>query len=121
MKRQDFNRQSRYSIVLILAALLFTGFQSAAKQIGSIILKDEQVPVTPKEFYIANVIDQRDNRSAVAWLLSSSVIKNQNETYPVDLQGGGLAAIKQFINRNLPCNKALRPVVIGIKKFMVTE
>jgi len=121
MNRQDFNRQIRHSFILILAALFFTGFQSAAQQIGTVILTDEQVPVTPKEFYIANVIDERDNRSAVAWLLSPSGTKNQNESYPIDLQGGGLVAIKQFINRNLPCNKALRPVVISIKKFMVTE
>jgi len=120
MIKKDFSLQ-RYFLLLILAALLFTGFPSAAKQTGIIILKDEQVPVTPKEFYIANVIDERDDRSAVAWLLPAAGKEIQPKTYPVDLQGGGLAAIRLFINRNLPCNKALSPVIIRLKKFMVTE
>ncbi len=101
--------------------MFFTGFEASAKQTGSIILKDEQVPVTPKEFYIANVIDERDDRSAVAWLLPAASKENQAKTYPVDLQGGGIIAIRQFINHNLPYNKALTPVTISLKKFMVTE
>jgi hypothetical protein len=121
MIEKDFSRQSRYSLILALVALLFTGFQSAAKQTGSIILKDEQIPVTPKEFYIANIIDERDDRSAIAWLLPAAGKENQAKTYPVDLQGGGFVAIKQFISRNLPCNKALTPVIISLKKFIVTE
>ncbi len=121
MNKPDFNRQSWYCHILILAALFFTGFQSAAKQTVSIILKDEQVPITPKEFYVANVIDERDSRNAVAWLIPAIKKENQPETYPIDLYGGGLVAIKQFINRNLVCNNALRPVVIGLREFMVTE
>lgn len=121
MIEKDFNWQSRYFLLLIFVVLLCTGFQSAAKQTGSIILKDEQVPVTPKEFYIVNVIDERDDRSAVARLLPVASKENQTKTYPVDLQGGGLIAIRQFISRNLPCNKALTPVIISLKKFMVTE
>jgi len=114
-------QQGRWFIVLILSTSILSGFKSTAKQNVSIILKDEQVPVNPKEFYIANIIDERDNRSAVALLLSSANDENQQKTYPVDLQGGAFIAIRHFIDNNLPCNKTLRPVVIRLKKFMVTE
>lgn len=106
---------------MLFTTLIFSGFQSAAKQNDNIILKDEPVPATPKEFYVANVVDERDDRSAVAWLVTSASAQNQSKTYPVDLQGGGLNAIKKFIGHNLPRNIALRPVAIGLKKFMVTE
>ncbi len=121
MIKKDINLQHPYFLLLLSVALLFTGFRSAAQQTASIILKDEQVPVAPKEFYIANVVDERDDRSAVAWLLPAASKQNQLKTYPVDLQGGGLITIKQYISRNLPCNKALNPVIINLKKFMVTE
>src|SRR5271154_3142600 len=104
MIKKDISLQSRYFRLFIFTVLFFTGFRSIAKQTGSIILKDKQVPVKPKEFYIANLIDERDDRSAVAWLLPAAGKENQVKTYPVDLQGGGFVAIKQFISRNLPCN-----------------
>ena len=121
MIKKEFNLQGRYSLLLIVVILLFTWFRSAAQQTGNIILKDEQVPVTPKEFYIANVIDERDDRGAVAWLLPAASKQNQPKAYPVDLQSGGFVAVKQFINHNLPYDKTLNPVVIGLRKFMVTE
>lgn len=121
MKKPVFMGQRRFSLISLLTALIFSGFQSAAKQEGSIILKDEPVPATPKEFYIANVIDQRDNRNAVAWLLTPAGGENPPKTYTADFRGGGLNAIKEFIDHNLPHNKALRPVIIGLKKFMLEE
>jgi hypothetical protein len=121
MIKPVFKRQFRCIPVLILAFLIFPAFRFAAAQTGNIILKDEQIPVTPKEFYIANVTDERDNRGAVAWILPPANITDQAKAYPVDLQGGALFAIKQFIERNLPRDTAYRPITIGLKKFMVTE
>jgi len=116
-----FKRRIHFYLLLIITALFFLAFQSTAKQNGNIILKDEPVKVTPKEFYIAGVIDERDERAAVAWLIPASGNQNQSKTYTVDLEGGGLFAIRQFINHNLPCNKVLRPVIISIRKFKATE
>lgn len=116
-----FKRRSYFHPLLIIAVLFFSAFQSIAKQNGIIILKDEPVKVMPKEFYIAGVIDERDERAVVAWLMPAPGNQNQTKTYPVDLEGGGLYAIRQFINHNLPCNKALRPIVISLKKFKATE
>jgi len=121
MIKPVFKRQLRFFLLLVLTFLIFPAFRFAAEQTGNIILKDEQIPVTPKEFYIANVTDERDNRSAVAWILPTVNITDQAKAYPVDLQGGALIAIRQFIDRNLSRDTAYRPITIGLKKFMVTE
>ena len=86
-------------------------------------MHDEQLSIIPKEFYIANMIDERDDRAAVAWLLPASPNGKSPsaKTYPIDLHGGGLAAIRHFIDRNLPHNAALRPITVSLKKFMATE
>jgi len=121
MIKPIFITRGRLDVVLLFIVLFFSGFRPLKKQAAGIILKDEQVPVTPKEFYIANVLDERDDRSAVAWLLPPANAGNQAKAYPVDLQGGGFASIKHFIDHNLACDKMLRPVIISLKKFMVTE
>ncbi|HEY2582947.1 MAG TPA: hypothetical protein VGI43_14125 [Mucilaginibacter sp.] len=114
--------QYQYHFGIVFFILLFSGFKPQTQQKAEIILQDERLPITPKEFYVANVVDERDNRTAVAWLLPAiSTGSEQPKAYPVDLKGGGLVAVKQFIDRNLPRNTALRSVVIGLKKFTVTE
>lgn len=85
-------------------------------------MADERLPVIPKEFYIAKVIDKRTDRSPVALLLPATNAKGvQAKTYPVDLQGGALPAIKLFINNNLARNGNLRPLVISLKKISIRE
>jgi hypothetical protein len=121
MIKPVFKRRFHFFLPLILTFLIFPAFRFAAAQTGNIILKDEQIPVTPTEFYIANVTDERDNRSAVAFILSPANITDLAKAYPVDLQGGALVAIKQFIDHNLLRDTAYRPITIGLKKFMVTE
>jgi hypothetical protein len=121
MIKPVFKWQFRCILILILTFLIFPAFRFAGAQTGNIILKDEQIPVTPKEFYIANVTDARDNRSAVAFILPTANVTDQAKAYPVDLQGGALVAIKQFIDHNLSRDTAYRPITIGLKKFMATE
>ena len=110
-----------FFIFLIFTVLVLTGFRRAGIQNNSIILKDEQVPVTPKEFYIENVIDERPDKSGVLWFAS---ILRENATAiekPYDFAGGGFAAIKRFVNHNLPKNKTLRPIIIRLKQFKAGE
>ncbi|BAU55959.1 hypothetical protein [Mucilaginibacter gotjawali] len=110
-----------FFIFLIFTVLVLTGFKHAEIQNDSIILKDEQVPVTPKEFYIENVIDERGDKNGILWYAS---ILGQSATAigkPYDFAGGGFVAIKRFINHNLPKNKALRPVIIRLKQFKAGE
>jgi hypothetical protein len=85
-----------------------------------IALRAEPLPFTPREFYIADLIDEREDRSAVVYLLPSPNSPSA-ATRPLDLQGGALTAIRAFVQRSLPRNTALRPVVIHLQECRVTE
>jgi hypothetical protein len=109
-----------YYTLPVLIVLLLSGFQSPLKQPGPIVLIGEHIAATPTEFYIADVTDERNDKSAVAWLLPAA--KDARPTaVPVDLQGGALHAVKQFIGNSMPRNTALRPVIIGLKKVSIKE
>lgn len=108
--------------ILLFTLLIFPGLQSSAQQIDSIVLADERVPVSPREFYIAKVIDSRADRGPVALLAPTTTPKGvQPKTYPVDLKGGALPALRQFINNNMARNTTLRPLIISLKKLSITE
>lgn len=114
------NSKTYFILLLISFALSFYGFQIVPKQLDAIVLADERLQITPKEFYIANVIDERDNRNSIATLIT--VEKGaQPQIYPADLKGGALPAVKQFINNNLARDKNLRPLIIGLKKISIKE
>ena len=119
MIKTIFVRLTHHSTALLFLIFFLSAFQPDPKVI---ILHDEQLSIIPKEYYVANVVDERDNRSAIAWLLPVAGQANaQPKAYPVDFQGGGLSAIKLFIEHNLPRNPALRPIVIRLKKFAANE
>ena len=109
--------------ILVLLFLLSASFSIAGPLTGNplepIELVSETLPFTPKEFYIANVIDEREDPSAIAWLLpptTQSAIPQK-----VDLKGGGRAGILAFIQKSLPSNPKLRPVIIRLKECKITE
>jgi len=106
---------SKFYCILIL---LLPVFQTISQQLDTIILTDEHVPITPKEFFIKDVIDERTDKSPIASLLPAGP---NAKPYSVDIKGGALPGIKQFINNNLPKNKELRPLIIGLKKISVKE
>jgi hypothetical protein len=100
------------------ALLLCYGFAWPVKQAASIALQDERLAIAPKEFFVADVTDDRRDKHAVAWLLADAV---SAKPQPVDLDGGAAQALRRFINYNIPANKALRPVVVHIEELKVTE
>jgi hypothetical protein len=104
---------------LLFIVLVFPQILQAQKITGPVDLINEQLSVIPKEFYISAVVDERDERNAVAWLLSPG--EGVASGYAVDLKGGALTTIKQFLNVAWPVNKTLRPVIIHIKKFRLDE
>ncbi len=108
-------------LILPLLALLFAAGKPVANP-TTIVLRNEPLPFTPKEFYIADVVDARINRKAVAYLVPMSANPQQvAKAVPVDLQGGGHTAIKQYMRESLRRNTALRPVVVRLKEAKVTE
>ncbi|MCO5949710.1 hypothetical protein [Mucilaginibacter flavidus] len=107
-----------YSKLYCILILILSALQTNPQQLDAFIFTDERVPVTPKEFYIKDVIDERTNKSAIASLLPAGP---NAKPYAVDIKGGALPGIKQFINTNLPKNKELRPLIIGLKKIGIKE
>ncbi|GAB3195061.1 hypothetical protein GCM10027293_04670 [Pontibacter aydingkolensis] len=87
-----------------------------------IILKEKPLPIAPKEFFIANVIDERQNKKAIAYLFPAPVgAAMPTKAVPVDLKGGTQVALQQYLRKNLPHNTKLRPVVMHLKELNVTE
>ena len=117
MSRLNISPNKFYCFIIALFAIFCISFKPVINQVKAIVLQDEKLNITPKEFYVADVIDERTDHNAIAWLIN---VKD-NKTTPVDLQGGCLPAVKQFIAHNLPQNNKLLPIIIKIKKFAVTE
>ncbi len=115
-------KQSYLFSFICLPILIFSllGFIRPFQQNGGIVLHDERLNINPKEFYIANVIDDREDRRAIAWLLPFNNADGERKTYPVDFKGG-FACVSQFIENSITQNTALRPVAVHVKKFMATE
>ncbi|HEY9197541.1 MAG TPA: hypothetical protein VIM77_14800, partial [Mucilaginibacter sp.] len=96
-------------------------FCKAQKINGPIVLNEGQFLLRPGGFYIAGVIDERSDQTAVAWLLPSTQITPGTPRYMLDLAGGASAAIKRFVEKSLPQDKSLQPVIIRIKNLRLDE
>ncbi len=102
---------------------LFSSFAVPAPvQVGPIVLMPQKAIITPKEFYVAQITDERPEQKAVAWIYPAVTNpKLKPALQAVDLKGGGLSAIQDFIWQSFPQNKNLRPVVVRLKECKVTE
>jgi len=118
MNKRAFKIQPPVLLAFVTTVVIFSAFGGSGRQDGEIVLQNEALSITPKEFFVAGVVDEREDRKEVGSLLGTG---DNPKAYPVDLQGGGFSAIKTFIEHNLPRNTALRPVVVSLKKCMVTE
>ncbi|RDC64934.1 hypothetical protein [Adhaeribacter pallidiroseus] len=93
-------------------------------KVTPITLRTEPLKFTPKEFYIAEVVDDRTDKKAVTYLIpppTSSTAPLTATAQPADLQGGGLQAIQDFIKQSWPQNSKLRPLIIRLKECQVLE
>ncbi|MCB2407978.1 hypothetical protein [Hymenobacter lucidus] len=87
-----------------------------------LVLQPATTVFPSKEFYVARIIDERPSRGAVAWLLMPPTRPGQPAAvHPTDLQGGGMAAIRQFIAQSLPRGTSRRPLTIRLQECRVTE
>ncbi|MCC9166947.1 hypothetical protein LN893_08825 [Pontibacter sp. XAAS-A31] len=110
-------------MLIVLLMLFSTAAGRPVASIAPITLQAEKLAFTPKEFYIKHVIDERADRKAVAYLLPIAPVNMAPAAagQPVDLEGGGVVAIRKFIKQSLPANTKLRPVTIRLKEYKVTE
>ncbi|TGD81620.1 hypothetical protein [Hymenobacter wooponensis] len=110
--------------LLVLPALVLTAAAIPAKNNEApLVLQPVKLPFTPTQFYIARIRDERPNRAAVAWLVPAPTKPGAPlpAAQPIDLQGGGLAAIQAFVRQSLPRNPALRPIQIRLRECRVQE
>lgn len=115
----SFNR----SIVLmfsIVSILLCCAFVIKQKTDLTIILRDEKINFTPKEFYVIDVADERKDRSAVASLIVTNP-DHSTANQKADFKDGAATSIKRFLTRNLHLDTSLRPVMVALREFKVTE
>lgn len=102
---------------ILLGTLICT---SAFTCTAQIILTDEPIQLKLKDFYIESVTDRRANKNSIGQLVLKKP-GNKTSTDAVNLPDGAAAAIRGYLDRNLPSNKSLSPVAIGIKELNITE
>src|ERR1700744_2330932 len=102
------------------AILFFAAFINAQKSDNPITLRDEKLNFTPHEFYIADVADERKGRNIVASLIESNP-DHSTSIKQVDLKDGAIVSVRNFLNHNLHRDTSLRPVMITLKEFKLTE
>ncbi|MDX5481020.1 MAG: hypothetical protein LPK07_05000 [Hymenobacteraceae bacterium] len=115
-------RGAGFAVVGLLLLLVFWSAGQPADGTEPIALRSEPLPFTPKEFFIADVTDAREDRSAVARLIpAASATSPLTAARPVDLKGGAVPALKQYIRQSLPHNPELRPVTVRLKEMRISE
>jgi hypothetical protein len=115
-----FNRAGLWLPVIVFMLVVCPLILKAQKTNDAIVLTNKQLNEKPHQFYIASVVDERPDRSAVAWLLPTAGNLTAVK-YKVDLKKGAATAVKQFADYAIPANKALHTVGICIKKLKLTE
>jgi hypothetical protein len=111
-----------WAVGILLASLLWAAGQPMKSSIDPLILQHSPLPFTPNEFYIAEVIDERKDKSAVAHLFPIPKTSELSKyTVPIDLKGGGGVAIREFFLKSTVPNSKLRPVIARLKEVRVTE
>jgi hypothetical protein len=110
--------------LLVFAGVIcfYPAFSQTKNQGQEIVLKDERFAIKPEGFYIERVNDQRENETAVAFIIPPKRgANNEASTIPVDFRGGTINAITRFINYNIPKSEGYHKVVIYLKKFDAVE
>lgn len=113
------------AVLLFFVPLMLVWFGASgqsSQKVDYISLRNGSIAFIPKEFYIDQIIDEREDKAAIGYLVATSPDPSQFViTRSVDLQGGTLAAIRQFIQQGLSQNKKLRPVIIRLKELQISE
>ncbi len=114
---------NKSNVFALLFSLMATGqvhsLALSFDQIEPIDLKVYSRLLVPTEYHIKGLIDERTDRSPVAFLVPSINSGSQLET--VDLKGGAMGALESFVFNSLPRDPSLRPVIIKIKDCKMVE
>ncbi|MFB9864012.1 hypothetical protein [Rufibacter immobilis] len=105
---------------MLLPLFFLSGAGKPPVSPSPILLQQEELPFTAQQFHIADVVDERANKKGVAFLLPLPSAAG-TAPQPVDLQNGSVTAIKSYIKQSFKQNQHLRPVVMRLKEFNLTE
>lgn len=110
-------------LLLLLALPLRAQAPRPAASPPTLALQPVPAAISPTEFYVAAVLDERPERRAVAWLLPppTKAAPGAPALQLVDLRGGALPAIRQFVQQSVPRDARLRPVTIRLRECRVRE
>ncbi len=103
------------NLILSLLAVAFS--LSVGAQAKVIKLKNLPALHNPKEYHIANVIDDRDDKATIGTMKAGI----SGKVTPITLQGGPAAGLMQYLNDNLKQNTNTLPVEIHLNRFEVKE
>src|SRR4051812_40580727 len=109
-----------YRFILPLLLLCISAFENDMHPVSYIVLQNQALNISPKEFYVAAVEDGRKINTNIGKL--QPYVNNpdkQSTPYEIDFKGG-IAAIKFFVDYVLPIDKSKRPVTIKINMLNVT-
>lgn len=115
------NLKTSVFIGTVFIILFLVSYKPAFQKLNPIVLQPQALPIVPNEFYMAQVVDERTDKSAVAYLFPLSDSKQKPALQAIDFKGGIHNAIQGFIFQSLPRDKKLRPIVLRIKECKVTE
>ncbi|QHS56037.1 hypothetical protein GWR56_11000 [Mucilaginibacter sp. 14171R-50] len=115
----------RKILAFLWLPLLITGllaFKAAPLPITYITLQNPALKLTPTEFYISDIIDERRENNTIGSLqpVVNNISGNVVRPYSIDIKGG-FTALKNFISNALPANKHYRAVIARLKTLKVTE
>jgi len=102
------------------ASMLVSSAWSVLVKPEPIWLISEKLAITPTDFYIKNVSDERPGKPPIAQLYFTDA-DGKSVNYPVDLHSGADKAIKSFMIGSMIQNTMARPLNIKIKECKVRE
>jgi len=115
------SRKTATLVGTVFTFLFLVSYKTPVQKLDTIVLQPQALPIVPKEFYIAKVVDERAEKSAVAWIFSLVAPKQKPTLQAVDFKGGSLIAMQDFVFQSLPRDKKLPPIVVRVKECKVTE
>lgn len=111
-----------FRIFLMFLPAMCSGFAFAAEpgkqSTAAIELSVKPKVITPKEFYLARIDDERADYITIGVVQTMSA--KQSEAIKAVIKGGP-GAIRNYISESYTVDKSLRPLVIKINNINITE
>jgi hypothetical protein len=121
MLNTKFYRYSFWVLVNAVIITALTGFKPGTNATQLIELQKQKIKISPKEFFIADVVDRRAEKLSIGRLISPTTQAGKALVYYNANFKDGFASIKSYVINGLPVNKNSRPVLVQVKAFKVEE